>query len=45
MDWWHKLVPSIDIYGLNSYGAGASLLAEELEKEVLINLTSLLNLE
>ena len=32
MDWWHKLVPSIDIYGLNSYGAGASLLAEELEK-------------
>lgn len=32
MDWWYKLVPSIDIYGLNSYGAGASLLAEELEK-------------
>ncbi len=26
-DWWQKLVPSIDIYGLNSYGPGAGYLA------------------
>ncbi|PWH83698.1 hypothetical protein DIS18_03845 [Algibacter marinivivus] len=30
--WWQKYVPSIDIYGLNSYGAGAGYLASELEK-------------
>jgi hypothetical protein len=32
LDWWQKFVPSIDIYGLNSYGAGANFLAVELEK-------------
>ncbi len=32
MDWWQKYVPSIDIYGLNCYGAGADILASELEK-------------
>lgn len=32
MDWWNKYVPSIDIYGLNSYGAGANLLASEIQK-------------
>lgn len=32
LDWWEKYVPSIDIYGLNSYGAGANLLQEELQK-------------
>ena len=32
MDWWNQYVPSIDIYGLNSYGAGADFLAAELEK-------------
>ncbi len=32
LDWWQKWVPSIDIYGLNSYGAGANYLAAELEK-------------
>ena len=32
LDWWQKFVPSIDIYGLNSYGAGANFLSEELEK-------------
>jgi Glycosyl hydrolases family 2, TIM barrel domain len=32
MDWWSKYVPSIDIYGLNSYGAGANFLAEEMQK-------------
>ncbi|MCB9286562.1 MAG: hypothetical protein H6560_04525 [Lewinellaceae bacterium] len=32
LDWWQQYVPSIDIYGLNIYGAGASLLAAELEK-------------
>ena len=32
LDWWQKHVPSIDIYGLNSYGAGANYLAGELEK-------------
>lgn len=32
LDWWQKHVPSIDIYGLNSYGAGAEFLQKELEK-------------
>ncbi len=32
MDWWSKYVPSIDIYGLNSYGAGANFLADEMKK-------------
>jgi hypothetical protein len=32
LDWWQKFVPSIDIYGLNSYGAGANYLTAELEK-------------
>lgn len=33
LNWWQKFVPSIDIYGLNSYGAGANYLAAELEKK------------
>lgn len=32
LDWWQQYVPSIDIYGLNVYGAGASLLAAEMEQ-------------
>ncbi len=32
LDWWQKHVPSIDIYGLNAYGFGASMLQEELDK-------------
>ena len=32
MDWWSKYVPSLDIYGLNAYGAGANFLQEEMEK-------------
>lgn len=32
LQWWETYVPSIDIYGLNSYGPGANLLASELEK-------------
>ncbi len=32
LEWWQKFVPSIDIYGLNSYGPGAGFLASELEK-------------
>jgi hypothetical protein len=32
LDWWQKYVPSIDIYGLNSYGAGAGFLSSELIK-------------
>ena len=32
LDWWEKHVPSIDIYGLNSYGPGAGYLSSELEK-------------
>ncbi|MEM6686365.1 MAG: glycoside hydrolase family 2 TIM barrel-domain containing protein [Bacteroidota bacterium] len=32
LDWWQKYVPSIDIYGLNCYGAGANFLQEELQK-------------
>ena len=33
LDWWPKLVPSIDIYGINCYGYGANLLPEEFEKK------------
>lgn len=33
MDWWSKHVPSIDIYGLNSYGPGVQFLQTELEKK------------
>ncbi|RNC85032.1 MAG: hypothetical protein ED556_10710 [Winogradskyella sp.] len=32
LDWWEKYVPSIDIYGLNSYGPGAGILSSELTK-------------
>jgi len=32
VDWWEQYVPSIDIYGINTYGYGASILAEELKK-------------
>ena len=32
LEWWEKHVPSLDIYGLNSYGAGANYLQGELEK-------------
>ncbi len=32
LDWWQQFVPSIDIYGLNSYGPGASYLSNELKK-------------
>lgn len=31
MDWWNKYVPSIDIYGLNSYGPGVGFLQKELD--------------
>jgi hypothetical protein len=32
IDWWQKYVPSIDIYGINTYGIGANALPEELSK-------------
>ncbi|WP_370391299.1 glycoside hydrolase family 2 TIM barrel-domain containing protein [uncultured Winogradskyella sp.] len=32
LDWWEKYVPSLDIYGLNIYGAGADFLQDELDK-------------
>jgi len=32
LEWWEKYVPSLDIYGLNSYGPGAGMLSEELKK-------------
>ncbi|WP_298514430.1 glycoside hydrolase family 2 TIM barrel-domain containing protein [uncultured Kordia sp.] len=32
LEWWEKHVPSIDIYGINCYGAGANFLQEELQK-------------
>ena len=32
MDWWNDMVPSLDIYGLNSYGAGVNILGDELVK-------------
>lgn len=33
LDWWEKYVPSLDIYGLNSYGPGAGILSSELKKK------------
>lgn len=33
LDWWSKYVPSIDIYGINTYGSGANILPEELAKK------------
>lgn len=35
LEWWQKYVPSIDIYGLNSYGTGASFLQAELDKRAI----------
>ncbi len=35
LDWWEKYVPSLDIYGLNSYGPGAGYLQKELDKRGL----------
>lgn len=32
LEWWETYVPSIDIYGLNSYGPGAGFLQDELDK-------------
>ncbi|MEM6720478.1 MAG: glycoside hydrolase family 2 TIM barrel-domain containing protein [Bacteroidota bacterium] len=32
LEWWEKYVPSIDMYGLNVYGAGANFLQDELQK-------------
>lgn len=33
LDWWEKHVPSLDIYGLNSYGPGVKILQDELDKK------------
>jgi hypothetical protein len=33
LEWWNKYVPSIDIYGLNSYGPGAAYLPVEMKKK------------
>ncbi len=33
IDWWKKYVPSLDIYGINTYGAGANVLPKELSKK------------
>jgi len=33
INWWQKYVPSIDIYGINTYGKGADILPEELSKK------------
>ena len=32
LDWWEKYVPSIDIYGINAYGAGANFVNDEFSK-------------
>lgn len=32
MDWWKEHVPSLDIYGLNSYGPGVQILGNEMVK-------------
>jgi hypothetical protein len=33
VDWWMNYVPSIDIYGINTYGQGADVLPQELAKK------------
>jgi hypothetical protein len=33
IEWWQKYVPSLDIYGINTYGAGANFLPDELAKK------------
>lgn len=33
VEWWLKYVPSIDIYGINTYGMGANVLPDELAKK------------
>ncbi len=33
IDWWQAYVPSIDIYGINTYGQGANILPQELSKK------------
>ncbi|MEL7342904.1 MAG: glycoside hydrolase family 2 TIM barrel-domain containing protein, partial [Bacteroidota bacterium] len=32
VDWWNQYVPSLDIYGINTYGSGASVIPQELAK-------------
>jgi hypothetical protein len=32
-DWWPKYVPSLDIYGINTYGVGANFISAELAKK------------
>ena len=32
LEWWKKYVPSVDVYGINCYGAGASTIPDELAK-------------
>ena len=32
IEWWQTYVPSIDIYGINTYGQGADFLPDELAK-------------
>ncbi|NBC58354.1 MAG: hypothetical protein GVY05_08755 [Bacteroidetes bacterium] len=31
--WWENYVPSLDLYGINTYGDGADVLPEELKKK------------
>ena len=33
IEWWTKYVPSVDIYGINTYGAGANILPQEIAKK------------
>ncbi len=33
LDWWQQYVPSLDIYGINCYGAGANFISEEFAKK------------
>ncbi|MEM9053162.1 MAG: glycoside hydrolase family 2 TIM barrel-domain containing protein, partial [Bacteroidota bacterium] len=32
IDWWEKYVPSLDVYGINTYGGGSSVIDQELIK-------------
>ena len=35
LDWWETYVPSLDIYGINSYGYGANMISAEFKKKAV----------
>ena len=35
LDWWEEYVPSLDIYAINCYGAGADVLQDEIDSRAI----------